>query len=402
MATPSILDFRLNVSTPDYLAKSYAANLVRYSPNGMAPIFAFTAIMQSGTALSVEHGYFSKTMLFPQTATTATATNVATSITVASTANFLPGDIIQNWATGEMFRVSAIADAVTLTVVRGYNTAGTGIAMGATDKLYAVGNAFEQGSYRPASRILAIARVMNFTQIFRNSWSLSRTLGMIQAIVGKGNIAESRQDCGMFHAADIEKSILWGQKSSKIESNQMITTMNGIWNTLREQVPANVFAAGATTTYTQLEVMLDATLNTITEGRSTNERVIYLGGGAFRVINNIGRLNSSYQIVNGESNYGLSFSTIRTPRGIFRLVEHPILNSNPDWAKTAFVVDLPSIKLMYLAGSKTLNQEYGVTGTPVDNGIDAVGGTLTTELTMEITNPQACAVITNLTAAAVG
>ena len=402
MATPSILDFRLNTATPDYLAKSYAANLVRYAPNGMAPLFAFTAVMQSGTALSVEHGYFSKTMLFPQTTLGADATNIATSITVASTADFLVGDLIQNWTTGEMFRVTAITDATTLAIARGYNTAGTGLAMTNGQKLYAVGNAFEQGSYRPASRVLAIARVLNFTQIFRNSWSLARTLGMIQTIVGKGNIAESRQDCGMFHAADIEKAILWGQKSSKIVGGQMLTTMNGIWNTLREQVPTQVFAAGATTTYTQLEAMLDSTLNTITDGRSSNERVIYLGGAAFRVINQIGRLNGTYDLVDGQTNYGLQFMTIKTPRGTFRLVEHPILNSNADWAKCAFVVDLPSIKLMYLAGSKTLNQEYGVTGTPVDNGIDAVGGTLTTECTLEITNPQACAVITNLTAGAQG
>jgi hypothetical protein len=39
---------------------------------------------------------------------------------------------------------------------------------------------------------------------------------------------------------------------------------------------------------------------------------------------------------------------------------------------------------------------------PVDNGIDAVGGTLTTELTCVIKNPPANTVIYNLTAAAAG
>jgi hypothetical protein len=37
-----------------------------------------------------------------------------------------------------------------------------------------------------------------------------------------------------------------------------------------------------------------------------------------------------------------------------------------------------------------------------DNGIDAVGGTLTTELTTVIKNPPANAVITNLTSGAAG
>ena len=40
--------------------------------------------------------------------------------------------------------------------------------------------------------------------------------------------------------------------------------------------------------------------------------------------------------------------------------------------------------------------------TVVDNGIDAVGGTLTTELTCVVKNPPANAIITNLTAAAAG
>jgi hypothetical protein len=38
----------------------------------------------------------------------------------------------------------------------------------------------------------------------------------------------------------------------------------------------------------------------------------------------------------------------------------------------------------------------------LDNGIDAVGGTLTTELTCLVKNPPANAVITNLTAGAQG
>jgi hypothetical protein len=41
-------------------------------------------------------------------------------------------------------------------------------------------------------------------------------------------------------------------------------------------------------------------------------------------------------------------------------------------------------------------------GAPVDNGIDAVGGTLTTEVTCLVKNPPANAQLTNFTAAAAG
>lgn len=393
--------YTVNSTTTDYLEKSYAGNLIRYAPNGMAPIFALTSMFNSGTCTSVEHGYFSKTMVFPQTAADgANATITATAITVDSTSNFAVGDMVMNWRTAEVMRVTEITDTTTLGVARGYTSDGVGVAINDNDDLYAIGTAFEQGSYRPVSRLLSVARVVNNTQIFRNTWALPHSLAVIRPIVGGDNIAEGRTDCGMFHASDIEKTLLWGQKTASLNNGHYLTTMNGIWNTLRAQAAANVTTAGSTTTYDQLSAALDPGFDTITDGRSSNERVLFVGGTARKVINGIGRLEGTYQIIDGQTNFGLQFSTFKTARGTFRMIEHPMLNSNTTWAKCAFSLDLPSLRLLYLQGRKTMNQEFNMNGTPVDNGIDAVGGTLTTEATLEVTNPSANVVITNLTAAA--
>jgi hypothetical protein len=389
----------VNTATPDYLSKSFAGQLIRYSPNGMAPLFALTSVFNSGNAKSVEHGYFSKTMVFPQTAADGANADIAsTSITVESTAHFIVGDMVMNWRTAEVMRVTDITSATVLGVARGYTATGVGVAINNEDALYVIGNAFEQGSYRPVSRLLAVARIMNNTQIFRNTWALPHTLAVIKPIVGGDNVAESRIDCGMFHSSAIENSIIWGQKTASINNNHYMTTMDGIWNTLRTLVPANVDAAGATTDYGELSAMLNPAFDTITDGRSSSERVLYVGGTARVVINDIGRKSGQYQIVDGQTNFGLQFQTFQTARGTFRMIEHPMLNTNPDWAKIAIALDLPSLRLMYLEGRRTMNQEFNLQGVPVDNGIDAVGGTLTTELTMEITNPSANIMITGLTA----
>jgi hypothetical protein len=58
--------------------------------------------------------------------------------------------------------------------------------------------------------------------------------------------------------------------------------------------------------------------------------------------------------------------------------------------------------LAYLGDRKTQNKEFNQDADANDNGIDAVGGTLTTELTTVIKNPPANAVIYNLTAGAAG
>lgn len=399
MATPSVLDFRLNTQTPDYLQKSFAAHLVRYSPQGSAPIFAFTSVMNSGEAKSVEHGYFSKTMLFPKATLTANATDSATSLTVNSTADFVKGDILLNWTTNEPIRVVAIVDATTLTVARGYNATDTGLAMTSGQVLYSIGNAFEQGSYRPAARNIALARVLNRTQIFRNSWALAHSLAMIQTIVGKGNIAESKLDCAQLHGSAIETAIIFGQMSSKTVEGQYFSTMDGIVSSVRKYAPGNIFTAGPTTNFSQLEAMLNVGFNTVADGRYSMERALYVGSQALTVINNIGRKSGQYQLVDGQTNFGMQFLTFRTSRGIFRMVEHPILNSNDDWKKMALALDLGSIKLMYLTGRRHLNQEYGVTGAlePGHQGVDAVGGTLTAELTLEVLNPSAHVILFNLT-----
>lgn len=399
-----LLDFNsLNTAAPDYLAKSFAANMVRYAPNGMAPLFALSSMLGDKTAASVEHGYFAKTMVFPSaTLTAAVADGVAATVTVASTATQVVGDLLRAQSTGEILRVTAINSATQLAVARGVGQIAAGaIANGV--KLYGIGNAFEQGSNRPASRLMIPTRVMNFTQIVRNSWALPGTLEAIKTIVGEGNVAESRMDCGLFHAADIEKAIIFGQRSASTVNGQYMTTMDGLVEVVRRLAPAaNTNTAAATTNFTQLEAMLNPCFNVINDGRNGNERTLFVGGTARTVINNIGRLNGTYQLVDGQTNFGLQFSTFKTSRGTFKMIEHPLFNSNDDWSKLAIAVDLPTFKLAYLPGRKTQNREYNMSGTPVDQGIDAVGGTLTSELTTEIINPAANAVIWGLTAAAVG
>ena len=135
-------------------------------------------------------------------------------------------------------------------------------------------------------------------------------------------------------------------------------------------------------------------------------RALFVGGIARRVIHAIARLNSTYYIQGQTTEWGLQFDTIKTPRGTFNIIEHPLLNAygaTTTWAKMAIVVDLASFGLAYMSGRKTLNSEFNGQGQPaVDNGIDAAGGTLTTELTCLVKNPAADGQLLNFTAGAVG
>lgn len=393
----------------DLAKKSFAGMITRLMPNGAAPLFGMTSMLGDERAVQTEHGYFSKTMLFPELQLSAAVVAADTVLPVVSTANVLPGMIMRVNTTGENIIINNVISPTSVSVSRGIGTvAAANIAINV--KLYQVGSAFEESSIRPNALNINPVRITNLTQIFRNTWAVSDTMRETMVIAGETNVAESKQDCAAFHAADIEKGLFFGQRSQGTRNGNPFRTMNGLIaivgnlaNYPSYYVAPNNFTAAATTNYTQLEGFLDPVFNQATDPKVANERVLFCGGNAKRVINNIGRLNGTYQLVDGQTNWGLQFATFKTARGMFRLIEHPLFNSNTDWSSMAIAVDLSTFKIAYLGDRKTQSKDFnGSSNEATDNGIDAVGGTLTTELTTVIKNPPANSIITGLTAAAVG
>jgi hypothetical protein len=396
--------------TTDLAKKSFAAMITRLMPNGSAPLFGMTSMLQTETAVQIEHGFFTKTMLFPQvTLNGAVASASVTTFTVTSTSNILPGMILNVQSTNENIIVNQVLSSTQISVTRGVGTVAAA-AIADTIVLYQVGNAYEEASVRPNSLIINPVRITNLTQIFRNTWAISDTIRTTQMIAGDTNMAESRQDCAAFHAADIEKALFFGQKSQGTRNGQPFRTMDGLINIVNtlgnypsSYSAVNVNTAGATTNYTQLEGFLDPAFNQTTDPKVANERVLFCGGTARKVLNNIGRLNGTYYMVDGQTSWGLQFSTFKIARGTFRVIEHPLFNANAYWSKVAVAVDLSTFRVAYLGDRKTQNKEFNDQGgTAQDNGIDAVGGTLTTEMTCVVKNPPANSVIYNLTAGATG
>jgi hypothetical protein len=396
--------------TQDSARKSFAGMITRLMPNGQAPLFGMTSMLKSDTAVATEHGFFTKTMIFPQLTLTASATSSDTIFQVASTNNIVPGMLMRVDSTGENVIINGVSSGTSVTVGRGIGGV-SAQAISSAVNLYSIGNAYEESSIRPQALNINPVRITNLTQIFRNTWAVSGSVQATQMLVGDTNVAESKQDAAMFHAVDLEKNLFFGQKSQGQRNGQPFRTMDGLIATIGNiaYYPSalysspNVFTAGGTTNYTQLQGFLEPTLNQATDPKVANERVVFCGGTAKKVINDIGRLNGTYYLTDGQTNWGLQFTTFKTARGTFRLIEHPLFNSNSSWAKMAVVVDLSSFNLAYLGDRKTQYKEFNAQGNVAqDNGIDAVGGTLTTEVTCLVKNPPANAVIYNLTAGAQG
>lgn len=389
-----------NSLTKDQAAKSFSGMIARFMPMGDAPLFGLTSMLKTETALQFQHGYFSKSMIFPSVTLSAQAAAADTILSVTSTSNIIPGMLLRpDGAATEVMLVQGVVGATQLVVQRGVGNTAPAVINNATLCIQ-VGNASEEGSNRPLAVSIQTVLQTNFTQIFRNTWAVTGTAAETKMIAGDGNVSESKMDCAALHAADIEKAIIWGQKYLGMRNNQLFHTMDGILSIVGSQAPSNVTTLGATTTFTQLETALDPVFNVRSDQMVGNERIMFVGGVSRRILNNIGRLNGTYQLTQGMTEFGLRFSTLNMTRGTFRIIEHPVLNawgSSSSFSKMAIVVDMASFNLAYLGNRKT--KAFDIIG---EDGVDAVGGTLTTEVTTLIKNPQAFAVLYNFTAAAVG
>lgn len=390
----------------DLAKRNFATGLLRIEPNGTAPIFAMSGLAKRKKTGGISHGYWTKSAEFTTIALTAavtTAGQTTISVSAGDAAKLISGMIFRHQDPTdpsnvlEHIRIQSVS-GTTVTILRGFGGTTAQATIASATVLTHVGNAHEQGSMPPEPKAIGMALHVNNTQIFRNAWGLSRTLAAIQTEVGMGNTAENRRDCMFFHAQDMETATLFGVRSPDPGSaaptlnNRPVTTMDGIESTVRRFAPQNIYSAAATTSFDQLETMLDPLLDFRTNMSSSNARTIYCGKTALKVFNDIGKAQGTLQVERGETVYGQRFRMFHTNRGDFRLVEHPILNTNPTWAKMAFVLDFSSFDYRWLRPTF----EEPIKG----SGKDEDAGVMTSELTFEMNNPFANGVIHNLTSAA--
>lgn len=393
--------FNIGKNPPELNLRSFAGTILRLFPNGSAPMFALTSQSGKSRAVSTTHGYFSKTMAFVKgSVTTAVADGVNSAFEVSSTVGMTPNMVLYFPSTRENVRILTIVDATKITVKRGYGrVAAAAIADNAT--FFQVGTSFEEGSLRPVARQLATVYIPNYTQIFRNAWGLTDTARASLAEMGYSNVAESRKDCSLFHSTDIESAIIWGQPVAPVigPGGQPIHATQGVIDAMEQYAPQNTNAAAATTSFDQLVQLLEPAFAYSTDMANPKERVLFGDAQAIRVIHEIGVRSGQVQILQAETSFGMQFIRFKFYKGTINLIEHPLMNGLQQ-SGMALVMDMPALKLAYMDGRDTKPEEYGAGGKLLEQGIDGVGGSLTTELCVELINPFSCALITGLTAGA--
>lgn len=176
-----------------------------------------------------------------------------------------------------------------------------------------------------------------------------------------------------------------------------IHATQGVLDALHQYAPGNITPAGATTSYDQLISMIEPAFEYSTNMANAKMRVAFCDNTAIKVFDQIGRASGKIELMQSETSFGMTFTSFRTYQGTVNLISHPLLNGLGQEG-LAIIMDMPALKLAYLDGRDTKAEGYGEAGKQTgDSGVDAVGGSLTTELAVELINPNACCVIEGLT-----
>lgn len=377
-------------------ARSFADTILRLFPNGSAPLYALSAKAGKKKAKSSTHGYFSKTMTFVTTTSTAGDTNVATSLTVGSTVGMMPNMVLTNLRTRENYRIVAITSATVVVVVRAFGRVAAA-ALNAADKIIQVGTAFMEGSNRPGSRQLATVYVGNYTQIFRNAWGLTDTARASMAEIGYSNVAESRKDCSLFHSVDMESAVLFGQAKMDTTGEQPVHSTQGVIDAIYQYAPANINPASSTTNYAQLVALVEEPFNFSTDIGNNGERIGFCDRLAMKVLTDVGRKSGQIHIMQSETSFGMKFTSFKFYQGTINLIQHPLMNGLDPTGGNLLIVDMAAVKLAFMEGRDAIPEEYGPNKAQVELGTDGVGGSLTSEFAVELINPFACGYVTGLT-----
>lgn len=356
----------------------FASGLLQTEQGGQVPLLSLSAGMQSADASDVVVTWFEENNLAGRVLITDDNAAGDTVLTAADSGEVTAGSVFMVEASGEYLYVESVSGNA-ITVTRGF--AGTtpaainGAAAGAPGyvAIQRIGTAFEEGSSRPdAIANLGFPR-FNYMQTFRNSWDVTGTAKKIQHHTGDV-VAKNKRDAAHMHALDQERSLLFSRKAIGTMNGKSFRVMDGII----PQLQSNVQAAGATTTWNEVDLFLEQVFARNIKGQP-NERICFAGSQSIRVLNQIAKINGVMQIEAGQDMFGIRVMEWITPFGKISLMHHPLLSESPLWTKDLLLLHPGATRIRYLR--RTEEDNYDTAGSRA--GVDADFGVLTTEMCVE-------------------
>lgn len=358
----AFLNMRASDSHADatFRPKNWREKLLRLYPNGSVSLTALTALMPSrglGAEADPQFYWFNKNLPGQAAAVTAIYTNAA--LSSAYTSGGVAGDILWIVATeddsgasefrpghqvllrdtsnlnvdcnAKVLSVSKSSTTVTMQVklLEADDNASGVNDLSDCDRVLIIGNINPEGSEMPDSISYDPSKDTNYTQIFRNSLSLTRTRMRTKVRYGTTTYQEAKRDCLELHGIEMEKAFLWSIATEGVGANgQPERTTDGLFasvpSTNKSDFTADTDFAGKTWLQSGGD-WLDKWLEVLFRYGSKS-RTAYVGTGTVLAINKLIKNNGYFQYTPKTTSYGIQIMEWVTPFGTIDMFTHPLFS----------------------------------------------------------------------------
>ncbi len=348
----------------DERPKNFREAILWLDPAGMTPLTAMSAKMRKETTDDPEFTWFEERQDAKRATPAADAgtpnagdadslvLQIVTGGTSQPARQFKPGDLLLRHSTvqgqpstyqgtgataPEIMRVTAITNDTTIAVIRGYaGRTGAMTAIAATDQFLLIGSAYAEGSGSANGISGAPSKVYNYTQIFKSAFNQTNTAISTRYRTGDA-FANDRKRAMFRHSESLEQSAFWGvRKEDLTTDNEPIRSAGGLRYFLETNV--NV-AVGNITDDFFLDTL--SPLFNYNAGGAGDQRICFVGNGALNAIQKMVRDASGVRVnYTGEvSFFGMNLLKYRIPQGTFFLKSHPLMNTDPVYRNSMFVLN---------------------------------------------------------------
>ncbi|MCP3684328.1 MAG: DUF5309 domain-containing protein [bacterium] len=416
----------------DQAPKSWREAIIRWFPNGDAPLTAMLSKMKPKVTTSSTINWWTKGL--PLQAGTITGKYTDSSLSVAYTTGAVSGDFLyikMSAADLTQFRIGhqvtlryptdMTVDVVGKIVARDNNGASSYVQvvlledddnsttydLSDATRILVTGNMNAEGAGVPDSIAYNPTKWSNLTQIFKTSMTITGTAMEEELRTRPGLFAETQKDCLQDHSVEMEKAFLFSVPSETTGDNGkperstlgLIPAIRGGYTghggdagTVSDYVTDSTYAGQSWLSGGEdwLNEKLEAVFR-----YGKKEKMCFCGSSVLMAINRIVRNNGDFAWGPDTSVYGIRIREWITPLGSLGLISHPLFNYEFSLRKAMVIFEPEGVIYCPLRNrdTKFIEEKIGKDNTGY-NSRDAITNLYLTEAALEYHNPISFAYLT--------
>ncbi|TFH42385.1 MAG: hypothetical protein E4H01_13555, partial [Lysobacterales bacterium] len=305
----------------DERPKNFREMILWLNPNGSAPLTALMSKMATATTNDPEFAWWEETLSIVRLQAN-DATPIDDTVTTITINNGLNGSTAQDLKAGdlllvettedtgytaEILQVASVTSATVFEAVRGAaNT--TAAAIPDDTWLTKIGSAYEEGSAKPTATTRNPTKFLNYTQIFKDLYSITGTARATHARTGDP-VKNDKKRKVFDHSTGIEQAALFGKAYEDTGTGgKPLRYAGGLMNFLATAVRVDVATAmvGATGINDLMDVLVDVFDYSGSGMTGGDERIGLCGNGALNAINKAAQAAGTVQFGEVIRVYGMN------------------------------------------------------------------------------------------------